>query len=348
MSVAGDSTTTEVATEPDETPTEASTELDETLTEVQTEPGAVWNEVLLTDGAVHEVHGVGPEGTVHEVHGVSWMDSDADSSLGFSGRQLYRVLDFSGVSTMAPRRYSPLLSKPVQRSSGLFPVFSDYSSDAEEVPPPADPEAGEAQQAPPPVETVDSLLEQLDFDSQDTQMQEETKRARLCAPASGASGAASSAAASAAPATLSPDALVERREKFEARQLEDALCEAAQECAWFYLPIGFEFASPNDDAAESALLCIASRASVFYVGGTASVAWRWMGRWTERGWMRGHHESYSSMAVVAVRLGAAGGQLEQRCILAARQRYAEAIANVANDSRGLCGSGVNFVYIAWT
>ena len=125
--------------------------------------------------------------------------------------------------------------------------------------------------------------------------------------------------------------------------LEDALCQAVRECA--ELPVTFDLVSPDDERAESALLCIASRAQKFYVGGTTAVARRWLGGHTDRGFMRGHSERYCWMAVVAVRRGAAGGQLEQRCICAARERHPGAIVNKANDSRGLSKTDVNFVYI---
>jgi len=220
----------------------------------------------------------------------------------------------------------------------------DETAELEETPTELDETTATELVEAPKEQDEDSLLELLEnFDSQDTQLQE-TKRARLHFQRSAERAASSSAQ----PATLSPDALLERREKLEARQLEDALCEAAQECARLRLPVDFAWVRPDDDAAESAVLSIASRASVFYVGGAAVLVRRWMGGYTERsGWMRGHCESYSQMAVVAVRLGAAGGELETRCIVAARKQFPRTIDNVADDSRGLPHRGANFVYIVW-
>ena len=152
--------------------------------------------------------------------------------------------------------------------------------------------------------------------------------------------------------TLSFIELLDRRMNIEAQQLRDALAAAEDECSRSRLSaIRFcpaaALLDDDDEAVESTLLNVAACARDFYVGGTTSVAWRWMGGPTERGFMLGHKESYSSMAVVAVRLGTAGGTLERRCIIAARGRYPCAIANVANDSRGLSNKDANFIYIVW-
>ena len=188
---------------------------------------------------------------------------------------------------------------------------------------------------------ADSLLARLlQYDSQDTQRE---KRARRYHRAS---------ATSASNHTLSLSELLDRRMNIEAQQLRDALAAAEDECSRSRLSaIRFcpaaALLDDDDEAVESTLLNVAACARDFYVGGTTSVAWRWMGGPTERGFMLGHKESYSSMAVVAVRLGTAGGTLERRCIIAARGRYPCAIANVANDSRGLSNKDANFIYIVW-
>ena len=189
---------------------------------------------------------------------------------------------------------------------------------------------------------ADSLLARLlEFDSQDTQREKRARRYHSRASATSASNH-----------TLSLSELLDRRMNIEAQQLRDALAAAEDECSRSRLSaIRFcpaaALLDDDDEAVESTLLNVAACARDFYVGGTTSVAWRWMGGPTERGFMLGHKESYSSMAVVAVRLGTAGGTLERRCIIAARGRYPCAIANVANDSRGLSNKDANFIYIVW-
>ena len=199
---------------------------------------------------------------------------------------------------------------------------------------------------------ADSLLARLlQFDSQDTQRElllknngSSRKRARCYDSRVSATSASNH--------TLSLSELLDRRMNIEAQQLRDALAAAEDECSRSRLSaIRFcpaaALLDDDDEAVESTLLNVAACARDFYVGGTTSVAWRWMGGPTERGFMLGHKESYSSMAVVAVRLGTAGGTLERRCIIAARGRYPCAIANVANDSRGLSNKDANFIYIVW-
>ena len=212
---------------------------------------------------------------------------------------------------------------------------------------------------------ADSLLARLlQYDSQDTQREQERerererellllKRERERELLHGSSRKrARCSATSASNHTLSLSELLDRRMNIEAQQLRDALAAAEDECSRSRLSaIRFcpaaALLDDDDEAVESTLLNVAACARDFYVGGTTSVAWRWMGGPTERGFMLGHKESYSSMAVVAVRLGTAGGTLERRCIIAARGRYPCAIANVANDSRGLSNKDANFIYIVW-
>ena len=144
------------------------------------------------------------------------------------------------------------------------------------------------------------------------------------------------------------EAVVQAQAERVARELGDAVAAAVEECALFRLPICFDRVSADDEEVQQSIIAIAENASHFYVGGTMSVATRWMGRESRGGWMRGHCEAYDAMAVVAARRGAAGGRLEERCILAARARFPSTIANVANDSRGLCRYDVvNFIYVVW-
>jgi len=184
---------------------------------------------------------------------------------------------------------------------------------------------------------ADSLLSALSFDSQDTEREEAKEEAeREMKRAKEEAEREMKRAKTREPEPIHSEP---KREAIDARSI------AAAECAGF--PISFRSVSLSDEEAVDAVCCIAGSAESFYVGVTAHVLHRWLGRNTERGNMRGHCKTYDYMVIVATRCSvAAAASLEKRCITAGKEYFASASKNIAEDARGISG-GVNFVYIVY-
>ena len=85
----------------------------------------------------------------------------------------------------------------------------------------------------------------------------------------------------------------------------------------------------------------------FYIGGTTSPAWRWLGGESARGDgpMRGHRERFAHMHVAHIARGGHAGQVETRLLQWGLQTYPTKCVNLTADSRGLLRAQPNFIYI---
>jgi hypothetical protein len=189
----------------------------------------------------------------------------------------------------------------------------------------------------------DSLLSMLeDFDSQDTQRAEMHRTCFQPAPAQQLSSSA--ARPSSSHSTVEDFGLVLESQALgpDTAVLERAWATARDQCQG--LPVRFVgYGVCSDEDVEAAIDTLLRDEMIlkFYVGATALVKRRWLGGDD----MPGHCIHWAYMAVLAVRGGAEGGQLEAKCIRMAKGFYS-GCTNTALDSRHL-GDGINFVYLVW-
>ena len=129
----------------------------------------------------------------------------------------------------------------------------------------------------------------------------------------------------------------------DAAVLEEAWATAKVDCQGLPIEFSDNGSASCDEEAEVACSAVISDLGLtsFYIGATGSVKQRWTGRHD----MAGHCQKWRHMAVLAVRGGAAGGELETRCIRMVKG-LSTGCANKVADARHLA-HGINFVYLVW-
>ena len=113
--------------------------------------------------------------------------------------------------------------------------------------------------------------------------------------------------------------------------------------------LGVSFHYVEENGLEAHFSAIVHQKHDFYIGGTSSPAWRWVGGESARGDgpMRGHRERFHHMHVAHIARAGHAGQVEARLIQWGLQTYSTKCVNLTADSRGLLRAQPNFIYVCF-